>query len=991
MYKSLLTVFIATFFSCGSFAGYVQSDNIDYKVFKEITDPELTCNIETRQYLNGQEFRVKTDSKTFVTCESVEALVDKTETTVTFNGKISSSKTISYDPGIPFVVDDMVPGLSWDEVSVINGNPDYKLYSFFEAMDYGNVNVPAGSFENCLMTTWEFDTNPEMAFENHYSLWWCEDVGLVRYEIQTLTENEETGEYDFDIKVWELDAISYKDQWQVEQHGGFEKVHIYKPEKESPIGKGRSLLIMLEGCIQTSDEYTKTANFEKVADEYGMVIALPEAQYQTPTDNVPMPGCWIPWEDNKARNSVDYGNILQLVANLLKDESMNIDPDQVYISGFSGGSGFAMPMACLAPDVFAGVGLASGRTLDKYFGAEPTAEEITDSCLALAGDYAGWFDTQITSIIHGVNDQKVLYENALLSAEVMGKIYGISKKDGSNDIANGGLTEEMWGDNRISLLTINDFGHGWLGGIGASGYYITDKTGVNYLEYLAGYFVENNKRVNNSPVISGSPETIVNENEAYSFSFVVTDDQSELPTITINNKPSWANFDPIGGTLTGTPGFNDAGVYNDISICAFDGVNTSCLGKFSIEVINVNRLPVISGSPAITVKECEVYTFEPVISDPDEDSLTVTIENKPSWAEFDAATGKLSGIPGYKDSGVYSGIVITVSDRGESVSLGQFVIEVVNVNQAPRIAGVPAATVSEQGSYSFTPEATDSDGDSLTFSITKKPEWADFDGATGVLTGTPGYEDSGLYSGIVISVTDGYLSADLPVFSIEVTNRNRQPEISGAPLAKIQESESYSFTPDVNDADGDRLTFSITNKPEWADFDSATGTLSGDTDYSDAGLYSGIVITVSDGSESAALAAFDIEVINNNRTPVISGEFVTIATVGKHYSFIPMVQDGDVDDSLSFSADNLPEWLIINIETGEISGTPSEDNIGVYEAITLSVTDGYDTVTTHEFSITVTEPDAEGSSDDNNSDGGGGSLGFGLLVFGLLAFCKKRT
>ena len=89
-------------------------------------------------------------------------------------------------------------------------------------------------------------------------------------------------------------------------------------------------------------------------------------------------------------------------------------------------------------------------------------------------------------------------------------------------------------------------------------------------------------------------------------------------------------------------------------------------------------------------------------------------------------------------------------------------------NSAPRISGTPATSISEGQQYSFTPTASDADGDSLTFSISRQPSWADFDSSTGAITGSPGPGDVGVFSNIVVSVSDGEDTASLPAFSITV-------------------------------------------------------------------------------------------------------------------------------------------------------------------------------------------------------------------------------
>ena len=50
------------------------------------------------------------------------------------------------------------------------------------------------------------------------------------------------------------------------------------------------------------------------------------------------------------------------------------------------------------------------------------------------------------------------------------------------------------------------------------------------------------------------------------------------------------------------------------------------------------------------------------------------------------------------------------------------------------------------------------------------------------------------------------------------------------------------------------------NRPLWATFDTATGELSGSPSLGDIGTYNGITVSVSDGPNSASLAAFSVTV-----------------------------------------------------------------------------------------------------------------------------------
>jgi hypothetical protein len=89
---------------------------------------------------------------------------------------------------------------------------------------------------------------------------------------------------------------------------------------------------------------------------------------------------------------------------------------------------------------------------------------------------------------------------------------------------------------------------------------------------------------------------------------------------------------------------------------------------------------------------------------------------------------------------------------------------------------------------------------------------------------------------------------------------NNPPQISGSPASQVLVGNNYSFTPTASDTDGDNLSFSVQNAPGWTQFDSATGRLAGMASQGTEGTYSDIRISVSDGSASASLPQFSIQV-----------------------------------------------------------------------------------------------------------------------------------
>jgi hypothetical protein len=104
---------------------------------------------------------------------------------------------------------------------------------------------------------------------------------------------------------------------------------------------------------------------------------------------------------------------------------------------------------------------------------------------------------------------------------------------------------------------------------------------------------------------------------------------------------------------------------------------------------------------------------------------------------------------------------------------------------AASLSGSPSAQVAANSAYTFRPASVSPAGTSLLFSIQNKPVWANFSLTSGELSGTPSGSETGEYSGIQISATDGSNTAILPSFAIRVT----------APSALVASGSSSTTTP----------------------------------------------------------------------------------------------------------------------------------------------------------------------------------------------------
>jgi hypothetical protein len=83
--------------------------------------------------------------------------------------------------------------------------------------------------------------------------------------------------------------------------------------------------------------------------------------------------------------------------------------------------------------------------------------------------------------------------------------------------------------------------------------------------------------------------------------------------------------------------------------------------------------------------------------------------------------------------------------------------------------------------------------------------------------------------------------------------------LAGAPLTTATAGSNYLYQPSLTQGSGD-VTFSVAGMPKWATFDSSTGVLTGTPATSDEGKTGPITITATNGTSSASVGPFTIQV-----------------------------------------------------------------------------------------------------------------------------------
>jgi hypothetical protein len=184
----------------------------------------------------------------------------------------------------------------------------------------------------------------------------------------------------------------------------------------------------------------------------------------------------------------------------------------------------------------------------------------------------------------------------------------------------------------------------------------------------------------------------------------------------------------------------------------------------------------------------------------------------------------------------------------------------------PPVAKSQSVTTDKDTSASITLDATDKDGDSLTYSLGTSPNHgsvSSFDKDTGTLVYNPESRYTGLDS-FTFTASDESSTSNTAKVSVTI---NPVTDVNTAPVTKSQDvttdkDTSASITLDATDKDGDSLTYSLGTSPNHgsvSSFDKDTGTLVYKPESGYTGLDS-FTFTASDESSTSNTAKVSVTI-----------------------------------------------------------------------------------------------------------------------------------
>lgn len=417
------------------------------------------------------------------------------------------------------------------------------------------------------------------------------------------------------------------------------------------------------------------------------------------------------------------------------------------------------------------------------------------------------------------------------------------------------------------------------------------------------------------------------------------------------------------------------------TVQTFDG-NVSDLETDLEEVKNVlitedSTAPDFNSSALISIYENNITVTTVLAQDTNLVTYSISGTTDNDLFEINAVSGVLTfiNLPDYEnpsDDGadnIYN-LTITATDSLDNEASQALVITVNNLNDnAPVFDSNATASVNEDQTAAITLSASDTDNDTLTYSISGTDSASlDVNSSTGVVTfkTAPDFETKSTYT-FTATVSDGTSSATQAV-TISINNLNdNAPTITSSATASVNENQTAAITLTASDDDNDTLSYSISGT-DAASFavDSSTGVVSfvSAPDFESAKTSYAFTASVSDGSNSVTQAVtININNLNDN-APTVSDVNVSGDENGD-IAITLLGSDAD-NDSLTYTIVSLPSAGSVSVTGNTATFSAPDVNATTTYTFTYKANDSVQDSSTATVTVSVnyvnTRPTANGIS-----------------------------
>ncbi|MBT6852377.1 MAG: tandem-95 repeat protein, partial [Opitutae bacterium] len=393
----------------------------------------------------------------------------------------------------------------------------------------------------------------------------------------------------------------------------------------------------------------------------------------------------------------------------------------------------------------------------------------------------------------------------------------------------------------------------------------------------------------NQPPVALPATVTVQEDASVAFTLKGEDADGDKLTYEVVGRPKNGALAGETRELTYTPKANFNGD-DELTFKVSDGRNESAVARITFKVEAVNDAPWAQ-SQEVNATEDEFITIAFKYGDPDGDKLELILTQEPNHGFLWEESGEWLYIPNNHFNG-RDLIKYKVSDGKLTSKEATITLNLDPANDAPVASDIKVVT-DENMAVNVELNATDVDGDRLTYAISTEPKH-------GTLTSAGNnrwtYQPFNRYAGgdaFTYRAFDGKAQGNLATVSIEVKKVNNPPVVQASTFS-LEEDGKLPIKLIASDPDGDDLTFTITRNPN-------NGSLSGNgpsyvyTPSKDFNGQDSFQVMANDGKLESNATTITLNVEGKNDAPRFESLVGTLQTSYRETPIFVPLRATDVD------------------------------------------------------------------------------------------------
>ncbi|MFA5104311.1 MAG: putative Ig domain-containing protein, partial [Candidatus Margulisiibacteriota bacterium] len=334
----------------------------------------------------------------------------------------------------------------------------------------------------------------------------------------------------------------------------------------------------------------------------------------------------------------------------------------------------------------------------------------------------------------------------------------------------------------------------------------------------------------------------------YTVTFEVRDSSlgtSETVILTVNNvlrtfvitasAETGGSISPIGN-INVTEGNNQtftitAEVGYSISNVLIDGTGQGGISAYTFSNVTTTHtiealfsIALLSAPSGVTAAAVSVSRIDLSWTDNANNEEGYRIQRSPNGTSFWTTIATVGAVTSYNNTGLSAHTAYyyrVYAYNASGISAYSNTANAMTLNTNPSLISIGNKTTVEAQTLSFTVNAVDADGDSITYEAVTLPSGASFNTTSGLFLWSPNYTQANTYN-VTFKARDLYGGISQETVVITVTNINRAPTLTPIGSKSVNENSALTFTVSGTDEDGTALTYSAANLPTGASFNTGT-------------------------------------------------------------------------------------------------------------------------------------------------------------------------